>query len=106
MNDTNKLNIQTKTEVQRMLNNGMTQIDKDELEARLDILGYYINKRDTFNYTNSGNAITYKAKSVAINHKKSQACFSNTDSPRDTLKELQHLRCNYFVFFRGIIWEL
>ena len=104
--EADKLDKQTQEEVQRMLDSGMIEIDKKELEKRLDALGYYISKLVSFNYVNCSNQTPYKAKHAAIYHKVSMRGFANKLSPNTTLDRLQELRCNHFVCSNGVIWEL
>ena len=96
----------TLAERNRMLAGGMKEITIEELIKAVCDLGYYINSDDSFNYVNSGNQITYKARSIAIRHSISDECFSNIYSPKDKLPELQKIRRNCFVFSNGHIWEL
>jgi hypothetical protein len=89
------LNKRTLLERDSMLNGGM-----------VDSLGYEIDPDDSFEYTNTGNAIAYKARSVAIRHKASGLSFAHIHCDRSKLAELQKVRMGYFVFTSGRIWEL
>lgn len=93
----------TLTEVDRMKAAGMEQLTIEEFTRRVCALGYF--QRFSFNYVNTANAHSYKARSVSILHAKSEKSFANTDSPRDRLPELQEIRRNTFVFHAGRIWE-
>jgi hypothetical protein len=100
------LNKRTLLERDSMLNGGMVEITEGELIAKLDSLGYEIDPDDSFEYTNTGNAIAYKARSVAIRHKASGLSFAHIHCDRSKLAELQKVRMGYFVFTSGRIWEL
>lgn len=96
----------TEKERQRMIAGGMIQISKEELDARLEELGYYVKKDDNFNYLNTGNEITYLAKAVYIADKVSKKSFANTETKNENLPALQALRFSHFCFESGRIWEL
>lgn len=96
----------TGLERERMLSGGMVELTEGELVAKLDSLGYEIASEDSFNYTNTGNEIVYKARSVAIRHKASGLSFAHIHCDRSKLAELQKVRLNHFVFTSGRIWEL
>lgn len=96
----------TALERERMLNGGMVELTEGELVAKLDSLGYEIDPDDSFEYTNTGNEIAYKARSVAIRHKASGLSFAHIHCDRSKLAELQKVRMDYFVFASGRIWEL
>ncbi len=103
---TTQLENDTQLEVNKMLEGGMILISPSELNEKLDKLGYKVDKSKCFNYQNKSNEIHYAAKHVNIVHKDSEKCFSNVDSPKNKLKELQEIRRDYFVFEDGVIWEL
>lgn len=96
----------TAKEVERMLAGGMKRISPRQLRELLDLAGYQIHKPDCFNYTNSANEITYKARAMGYMHKTSGMRYAHIDAPRDTLPKLQEIRHNCFVFERGRVWEL
>ena len=96
----------TQEERQRMKREGMQEVSPRELELMLDDIGYYIDKQNSFNYTNNLNAITYKAKSIKIRDKVSGLGFANIEADRKNLKKLQEIRRNTFVYAQGRIWEV
>lgn len=97
----------TKREVEQLVLAGMQEISVDNLKNEIARLGYEINTQLTFNYINSANENTYKAKSVNIGILgNKELSFANIDAPRDNLKKLQEIRKNYFVFKNGRVWEL
>lgn len=97
---------ETKNELERMLAGGMEQISKRELILRAENCGYKIDFSMCFNYTNTANLYTYKARSIGWRHIASGIRFAHIDAPRDTLPDLQKIRHNCFVYERGRIWEL
>lgn len=104
------LNDKTMLERLRMLNGGMIELSSQELDARLNALGYEIDVEDSFDYVNASNEITYRARSVAIRHKASGLSFAHIECDRTNLAALQSLRLNHFVFVErngvGRIWEI
>lgn len=97
----------TKKEVAQLTLIGMKKISSDILKSELTKLGYEINQKLSFNYVNSSNENTYKAKSVYIGMLgNSELSFANIYANRDNIKHLQEIRQNYFVFENGRIWEL
>ena len=96
----------TEKEAARMIAAGIEQISPRQLREFLDLAGYQIHKPDCFNYTNSSNEITYKARAMGYTHKASGMRYAHVDAPRDTLPKLQEIRHNCFVFEKGRIWEL
>lgn len=104
MHDT--LTESTQAERKRLLAGGMREATIEQLAHEICALGYYLCPDDSFSYTNTGNPITYRARAISIKHSVSGKCFSNTDSPKDKLSELQAIRRNTFAFVAGRIWEL
>jgi hypothetical protein len=102
----NAYEITTLAEVKRMTDGGMKLISVAELEARLDELGYYVNKSFSFNYLNNLNGNSYLARSIAIFNKTSKKSFANVESHDDNLPALQEIRKNCFCFENGRIWEI
>jgi hypothetical protein len=97
---------ETKKEVRRMLEDGMIQLSKNELLDKLLSLGYTLNVTNCFNYINSANTITHRAKSIDIKLIVGGKSFSHIDADKTFLPQLQEIRLNYFVFENGRIWEL
>lgn len=107
MNATNgHLKESTELERQRMIAGGMREISPRQLAEEISALGYRIDVGRSFNYANTGNAISYQARAVSIVCKETGHCFSNIDARRDRLPELQAIRFNTFCFVHGRIWEL
>ncbi len=96
----------TQQERIRMLAGGMEEWPRRRLEESLDAIGYAIQRANSFNYINTGNAITYKARSIYIVVKGTGMSFANINANRDKLPELQEIRRSVFCFERGRIWEL
>jgi len=97
---------ETDKEIARMMAGGMEKISKAELVNRAASCGYAIDPRACFNYTNSLNEVTYRARSIGWRHVASGMRFAHVDAPRETLPALQEIRRNCFVVERGRIWEL
>ena len=99
--------METKAERLNMLNGGMEELNPKEFVDTLNSLGYEIDSNNTFNYINSANERTYKAKSVMIREQDSKLHFCNVEARRDNnFDTLQALRFNSFVYFNNTIWEL
>lgn len=97
----------TKKEVASLLLIGMQKISSSNLKVELEKIGYEINDDLCFNYINSANENTYKAKSISIGMLGNKGLsFANIYAPKDNIKLLQEIRQNYFVFENGRIWEL
>lgn len=69
-------------------------------------LGYKISKDCCFNYVNTANEITYRARSIGWTHIASGKSFAHVEAPRETLPALQAMRRNLLVVHRGRLWEL
>ena len=89
----------------RLLAGGMRELTVEQLVHGVCALGYYLSAENSFNYYNTGNATSYKARAVAIYHAKSGKSFANLASPKERLPELQSIRGGCFVFHAGRIWE-
>ena len=101
------LDQETEREYQRMRScHGVEEITLPELVRRADACGYEIDKDACFNYVNSANAITYRARSIGWRHKASGMRFAHVDAPRDTLPQLQAIRFSCIVMHKGRILEL
>ena len=95
----------TKKEVKHLIDGGMTQLDKEEFLNILSSLGY--KTVESFNYINSSNEITYKAKGFRIIEKDTGLSFANVDARKDdNLRKLQEMRFSSFVYSNDRIWEL
>ena len=95
----------TKKEVKRLIDGGMTQLDKENFLSTLSDLGY--KTKESFNYINNLNEITYKAKSFMITEINTGLSFANIDARRDkNFKRLQQIRFDSFVYSNNTIWEL
>lgn len=95
----------TLARVHSLLQAGVEQISKRELEIHLEAIGYKLG--DSFLYENNLNAgESWKAKSFEIVEKSSGLSFAHVDAPKKNLKTLQEIRLNCFVFENGRIWEI
>lgn len=101
-----RLKKQTLQEKERMIAAGMRCISPTQLREEINLLGYKISNDNSFQYLNTGNAITYYARSVSIVEIKTNHCFSNIAADKTNLPALQAIRFNTFCFENGRIWEL
>ena len=97
---------ETQRERSRMLSGGMIEVSKAKINEMLTEIGYKIKGVNCFDYINTGNDITYRAKSIDLVLEISGISFSNINANRDNLPALQNIRRNYFAFENGRIWEL
>ena len=97
---------QTKEEYQHMLDAGMEPMTVAELKRRLESLGYRISDADSFNYLNTANERTYKARAAYVVDIRHGVGFACIHANRDNLPALQELRRNAAVLHRGRIWEI
>ena len=98
----------TEKEIQSLLDAGMEQITIKQFEYRVLSCGYRRDKSMDFNYTNSGNAYTYQAKSAG-NYKDcntGSSAFHYQGRRDEKFHRLQEMRRSCFVVSRGVIWEL
>jgi len=100
------LNQETALEVARYIAAGCEQVTPAELVNRAAAIGYKIEKDSCFNYVNTANAITYRARSIGWRHIASGKSFAHVDAPRETLPALQAMRQSLLVVHRGRLWEL
>lgn len=99
----------TQHEIDRLLNSGCSKVSYNELKDILKSLGYEIEAESSFNYINTANEITYKAKSCYIVESDTGLSFANIEARKDeNFKELQRLRRSglFAVTNHGAITEL
>lgn len=102
------MSIEASTQVERtrMLDAGMREITRTQLVQELEALGYEINPETSISYTNTYNAVPYKARAVGIKDTVTGLSFANVNACKKNLGALQSLRLNTFVYYRGRILEI
>ena len=96
----------TKKEINSYLEFGCELISLDELKNRLDIIGYKISNEDSFNYINTSNEFTYRARSIYVSDKVGNIGAYNIYSKnRDNLHLLQEMRNNCVCVSKNRIYE-
>lgn len=93
--------------VAKMKAYGCMKISSSELEKMLGKIGYRISHKDSFDYTNTSNEISFNARSVCIVEGDTGLHFNNPNTRRDNnFRKLQKIRNEFFVFENDRIWEL
>ena len=85
----------------------MERWTRHELLQELDRLGYKIDEKNCFTYTNNMNGKSYPARAIYIVEKDSGLCFANIYARRDAnFDALQDIRYRVEVINNGKVWEL
>lgn len=90
---------------QEMVAHGMQQWTPRRLLEELDALGYKIDRAGSFSYNSYGNEIPFAARSLRIAEKDTGIGFANIKANGLNIRELQEIRRNTFVFYRGRLWH-
>lgn len=98
---------ETKKEFNNLIEGGMDCISIDEFYYIIESCGYEVCQNTTFDYVNTSNEFTYRAKSVSYIDKITKRSFAHFEERRDErYKRLQQMRATCFVYHQGVIWEL
>lgn len=89
-------------EIKRMENCGCERLSVNELNEKLNSLGFKIEKSNSFYYTNTSNENKYNAYSCYIVDIKTKLSFAHIDfgnnsDEHERLEQLRPLRINYFA---------
>lgn len=103
--------INTQKERERCLDMGMTELTPNEVNETLLAIGFKLDNTCTFDYYNTGNEISYLAKSCSIVDIKTKKSFANVDfgnieDERDRRAELQKIRRSCFGWDGKRVWDL
>lgn len=94
--------METSKEIKRLEKTGCIKISLSELEERLSLLKFEIEKNNSFYYFNTSNEFNYNAYSCYIIDKKTKLSFANlnfgiTNEEKERRKKLQEFRRYYFA---------
>lgn len=103
--------LSTRKERERCLDMGMTELTPNQVNETLLAIGFKLDKSCTFDYYNTGNEISYFARSCSIIDIKTKKSFANVDfgmleDERDRRTELQKIRSSCFGWDGKRIWDL
>ena len=85
---------------------GMVQIDVRTLAAKLEELGYAVDKKTRNDYVNSNNGPPYRERTQGYTELATGRSFAHYQTQSPTLQKLQEFRRWHFVYLPERIWSL